>query len=201
VNESLGPEGSGGRRERLSIEQRAARRDRITGTPGDRYHSLLRALRAGREVPIAPRRGLALEWHPIFWTLIRIVIVAAVLYLVVSAALGWWRSQHVDTWTGPAQVQSGQQLSSCPALGVPTDDRFPAWIRVGGAVYGMTDGIRPVVNPEAGKTSYAEAGATLGAMRLLYDDSTPAGSARDYVLAYIPPSLAARVYDRLPGCQ
>jgi hypothetical protein len=29
VNESLGPEGSGGRRERLSIEQRAARRDRM----------------------------------------------------------------------------------------------------------------------------------------------------------------------------
>jgi len=191
----------GGSRGRPTVEERASRRDQIARAQPDRFRSLLWALSSGREVPVGRRRGVRLRWNPIFWTLVRLALVLAIVYLAVDVVSGWVRQQKVDTWAGPdAAVQSGQQLDSCPVVNALHDATFPSWVRYGGSVYMMTTGIRPVPHPEAGATTYTESGYTLGSVRLLIDENTPPGRDLDYILVYLPPAMAARVYDRLDSC-
>lgn len=190
-----------GRPGRPSVEERASRRDQIARAQPDRFRSLLWALSSGRAVPVGRRRSVRLSWNPIFWTLVRLALVIAILYLAVDLASGWVRQQRVETWSGPdTSVQSGQQLDSCPIVSTFRDATFPNWVRYGGSLYMMTTGIRPVPHPEVGATTYTESGYTLGSLRLLIDENTAPGRNLDYILLYVPPAKAARVYDRLDVC-
>ena len=201
MNES-GRGEDGVRAPRPSIEERAARRDRIEAAPGDRYRNLLRALRAGREVPLDRDSRMEWGWHPILWKLLAVIAAGVVLYAGLRIGGDWLRQQRVDTWSGPdAAVQSGQQLATCPGVSAYDDDVFPNWVRIGTRVYTLSDAIRPVPRPGVGETTYAESGYSLGSLRLLYDDATPQGLERGYVLVYGPPALAARVYRAVAGCQ
>ncbi len=187
---------------RPTIEERAARRDRIEATPGDRWNHLVRALRAGREIPLETETRVHVAWNPIFWRLIAAIAAGVVLYGVLRVGGDWLRQQRVDTWSGPsATVQSGQQLAGCAAVDGVHDEVYPSWLRVDATVYVLTDAIRPVVKPDVGQTTYTESGYTLGALRLLYDEDTPLGVQRAYVLVYSPPAIAARVYQATAGCQ
>ena len=82
-------EGREGERGRMSIAERAARRDRLLGDR-DRYSSLVRVLQAGREIPVRRRRRRRLAvlddllgWNPVGTRLVVFVVVA----LVVIAGL------------------------------------------------------------------------------------------------------------------
>ena len=187
---------------RPTIEERAARRDRIEASPGDRWNHLVRALRAGREIPLEADTRVRVDWNPIFWRLVAVIAAGAILYGVLRVGTEWLRGQSVDTWSGPSTtVQSGQQLAGCPAVDGVRDEIYPSWLRVDTTVYVLTDGIRPVPDPDVGQTTYTESGYTLGSMRLLYDEDTPQGVQRAYVLIYSPPAIAARVYQAASGCR
>jgi hypothetical protein len=187
---------------RPTIEERAARRDRIDASPGDRWNHLVRALRAGREIPLETETRVHVGWNPILWRLLAAIAVGIVLYGVLRVGSDWLRQQRVDTWSGPAAtVQSGQQLAGCAAVDGVHDEIYPSWLRVGSTVYVLTDAIRPVPASEVGRTTYTESGYTLGAMRLLYDEDTAQGMQRAYVLVYSPPAIAARVYQAAAGCR
>ncbi len=186
----------------LSVEERAARRDRLEAAPGDRWSHLFRALRSGREVPFDGEVRTRIEWTPVFRRSIIVVVAAVLLYSALRVGTDWIRQGRVDTWAGPdVNVQSGQQLAACPAAGNVTDDVFPSWIRIDSAVYTLTDAIRPTARDgSGGQTSYTESGYTDGSLHLLFDDTTPQGLQRDYVMVYAPPAIAARVYDAAPQC-
>ncbi len=188
---------------RPSIAERAARRDQVEAVPGDRYRNLLRALRASGGGVTSERDTYEQQgWHPVLWKLLALVAAVLVLYGVARFGGDFWRQHRVDTWSGPnASVQSGQTLDTCPAVVDVHDDVFPNWVRVGSTVYVISDAIRPVPDPAVGKTTYTEAGFSMGSLRLLYDEDTPAGKSRGYVLVYAPPASAARVYDVAQGCQ
>lgn len=186
---------------RPSIAERAARRDRIEAAPGDRYRNLLRTLRAGREVPLDHDSRAEWGWNPILWKLLALITAVVVLYAGLRIGGDWLRQHRVDTWSGPdTTVQSGQQLAACPGVSAYNDDVFPNWVRIGARVFTLSDAIRPVPAPGVGETTYTESGYGLGQLRLLYDDATPLGHERAYVLVYAPPALAARVYQAVPGC-
>ena len=187
---------------RPTIEERAARRDRIEASPGDRWNHLVRALRAGREIPLETESRVHVGWNPIFWRLLAAIAAGVVLYGALRVGGDWMRQQRVDTWSGPsATVQSGQQLAACAAVDGVHDDVYPSWLRIDATVYVLTDAIRPVPAPEVGQTTYTESGYALGAMRLLYDQDTAQGIQRAYVLVYAPPAIAARVYQAAVGCR
>jgi len=184
---------------RRSIEERAARRELVQHSGSDRYRSLLRALQAGREVPWQHRRAGRLEWHPIAWVLVRLVVALVLVYVVVTAALGFWREGRVDTWTGPdATVTSGQRLEGCPAASEFQDAIFPAWVRFAGSLYAGTPAIRPVGSNK--DNAYPVTGYRLGSLGLLQVASTPEGQAGDMILLKLDSSLTGQVYVRLPGC-
>ena len=112
----------------------------------DRYSSLLHTLHAGRELPLqSGSRRDRIAWHPIAGKLVRVAMVAVLLYLAISAGLALWRDVRVDVWAGPdAAVTSGQRLADCPLVGQVSDQVFPNWIRFEGKVYLLTDSIRPM---------------------------------------------------------
>lgn len=186
-------------RKRLSIEERAARRDRLIAVKEDRYASLLHALRAGRQVDLRRPPAPRLEWHPIAATLLRIALVAVCLYVVALAAVRWYRLQGVDTWSGPtASVASGQRLAGCDAANDAYDDAFPQWIRFGGHVFTSTGLSRPVgygVNP-----SYPETGYTLGDLNLMLVLGTPGGKAGEELLIRSGPVPVGQLYVLAADC-
>lgn len=166
----------------------------------DRYSSLLRTLQAGQELPwrqAGRRRRLA--WHPVAWTLLRVLIVGLLLYLAVTSALGIWRDNRIDAWSGPdGSVTSGQRLADCPLVGTVRDDLFPNWIRYDGIVYRLTDTIRPMgyeADPDFPATGYA-----LGTMSLYRVLNTPDGQAGDIVLVKLDTSAVGRVYRATRDC-
>lgn len=189
-----------GPRRRLPIEERAARRDRMTRANADRYQSLLWTLRAGRELPWARRRSVRLEWHPIAWALLRVAIVGVVIYAVVSTGLSAWREVRVDTWTGPdATVTSGQRLESCPIAVGFRDPIFPAWVRFEGSIYRGTDSIRPIGSNL--DNAYPDTGYSLGDLHLLRVVNVPAGQEGQMIVIKLESSLTGELYVRVPECR
>ena len=65
--------------DRLSIEERAERRDWVLSRGHDRFTALLRVLRAGQEMPILPRRRFDWdwEWHEVGWLALKVAAVLA----------------------------------------------------------------------------------------------------------------------------
>jgi hypothetical protein len=187
---------------RPSIDERAARRDRVERGGADRYASLMRALSAGQEMPWQRRgyRTISLEWHPIAWTLLRVAVVVVIAYGAVVIGYNAWRDSRVDTWAGPdATVSSGQRLADCPVVNGLHDDVFPTWIRFGGSVYGLTDLIRPVGS--APTADYPDTGYRLGSLRLHRIANTPDGQAGQIVLIKLESSAVGQVFELRPDCQ
>lgn len=187
-------------RPRPSIAERAAKRDQMAAGGRDRYAALLRSLQAGHELPIYRRGGrLAIDWHPVLWTLIKVAIVVAVGYFVIRAGTQWWRESNVDTWAGPtAGVQSGVRLEGCPIVDAIRVDDFPSWIAFEGSVYRYTGWKRPYTGP--GTIGYSETGYTNGSMHLITIENTPDGVARDTILVWLDDALAGIEYARTPDC-
>ena len=186
-------------RERLTVEERASRRDRFGHPSGDRYAALLDVLRAGRAVDDRERRGVRLEWHPIARRLLVLALIAVLLYVVVSSGVRFVRESQVDTWDGPGNtVTSGQQLKGCQAV-EGYDPTFPRWIRFGSKVFVSQGLFRPVgygVNP-----SFPETGYSLGNLRLEQILNTPEGNAGEEVLVRIVDVPAGQVYAHDASCQ
>lgn len=166
----------------------------------DRYSSLLRTLQAGQELPWQQgRRSRRMAWHPIAGTLLRLAIIAILLYVAVTAALGLWRDSRVDVWSGPdASVSSGQRLADCPLVGTVRDGIFPSWLRFDGMVYRLTDTIRPMgFEPDA---DFPPTGYTLGTMTLYRMVNTPEGQSGTIVLVKLDTSAVGRVFRATPDC-
>jgi hypothetical protein len=191
-------------RRRMSIAERAARRDRLVGER-DRYASLVRVLRAGREIPLRPprRRGLAffddLAWNPIGTRLV--IVVAVVVLAVLGAKVGgdWVREQSVATWTGPdASVTSGQRLDACADVGALAQvETYPNWLRYGGRLYLRTDAVRPGL---IDGISYVDSGYRLDHLLLVLLRNTPAGRAGQEVMVWSDGAMAGYVYGEATGC-
>lgn len=187
---------------RPSIGERAARRDRVESGGADRYASLMRAMRAGQEMPWQRRRQrtISLEWHPIAWTLLRLAVVVVIAYGAVVIGYNAWRDGRIDTWAGQdASVASGQRLADCPQVNSLHDDIFPTWIRFEGSVYGITDAIRPFGFTPT--DSYPDTGYKLGSLRLHRIANTPDGLAGQIVLVKIDSSPVGQVFEVLPDCR
>jgi hypothetical protein len=196
--------GAARERARMSIAERAARRDRLVGGR-DRYSSLVRVLRAGREIPLRPRKRSRLaffedlDWHPIGTRLV--VLVAVVAIIVTGTKLGgdWLRERTVSTWNGPdASVTSGQRLDACPGASVPAAvETYPNWLRYGGQLYLRTDDVRPGL---VDGISYINSGYGLDHLLLVLLENTPAGRARQEVMLWSDGAMAGYVYRVAPGC-
>ncbi len=197
-------EGQDATRARMSIAERAARRERVLGDR-DRFSSLVRVLRAGREIPLEPRRrhGLTflddLAWNPIATRLT--VLVVVVILVAIGAKLGgdWLRERSVATWSGPtATVTSGQRLDSCPDAGaIAQVDTYPSWLRYGGHVYLRTDTTRPGL---IDGVSYVDSGYRLDHLFLVLLRNTPAGRAEQEVMIWSDGAMAGYVYTQATSC-
>ncbi|MBA2299560.1 MAG: hypothetical protein H0W22_02185 [Chloroflexi bacterium] len=166
----------------------------------DRYSNLLRTLQAGQELPWQQRpKAGRFVWHPVAGKLLRLILVGILLYAAVTAVLGLWRDQRVDTWVGPdASVMSGQRLDDCPLVGSVRDDTFPNWIRFDGTIYRLTDAVRPMgFEPDA---AFPPTGYTLGSMTLFRTIKTPEGQAGTIVLVKLDNVPVGRVYRATPDC-
>jgi hypothetical protein len=195
------PEGGRGR---MSISERAARRDRIVGDR-DRYSSLVRVLRAGREIQLQPRRRRRLAflddlaWHPIATRLT--IVVAVIVLAAIGAKLGgdWVRERTVATWTGPtATVTSGQRLDSCPDVSaIAQVETYPNWLRYDGRLYLRTDTVRPGL---IDGVSYVDSGYRLDHLFLVLLENTPDGRARQEVMVWSDGAMAGYAYHVATGC-
>jgi hypothetical protein len=187
--------------ERLSISERAAKRDRMADSGRDRYSSLLRSLQAGRELPVGgTKQRTRYEWNPIFWRLIVAVIVVVVAWFAMRAGVTVWRDMTTDTWAGPdATVQSGQRLEGCPAVNILHDDAYPTWVRYGGQVFVMANARRPVV--EVAPENRVQATGYTRDDRQLLLMLDPAGAVKpDEVLVYDARAAVGELYRLDPGC-
>ncbi len=186
---------------RLSIEERAARRARIESPQRDRYGSLVRALQAGRQIPLreAPRARIA--WHPIARLLTFTAIAGALLWALGTFAFNAWRDAQVDTWSGPdSAVASGQRLAGCDSVNQLHDDLLPTWVRYHGTVYGITQ--RKLTVREDGReglTGLPESGYSLGSARILLPTDHTTGEPA-HLLLVRPPAYVGRVFLPLEEC-
>jgi hypothetical protein len=186
--------------ERLSISERAAKRDRMAHSGRDRYGSLLRTLQAGRELPIGSAPRARYEWNPVFWKLIAAVIVVVIAWFALRAGVTIWRDNTTDTWAGPdATVQSGQRLDGCPPVNVLHDDAFPTWIRFQGAIFGLANARRPVAAVTA-DNGYQASGYSNDSRQLLLMLDTAGGIRDDQILVYDPRASTGELYRILPEC-
>lgn len=185
---------------RPSIAQRAARRDEMLTHGRDRYGALLRSLQAGRELPIYRRGGrIAVDWHPILWTLVKVAVVVVVAYFAIRAATQWLNENRVVTWDGPTtSVQSGVRLASCPVVDRIRVDDFPSWVLYEGSIYRYTGNMRPYLGPDT--EGFIQTPYTSGAMRLALIENTPDGAARDTILIWLQDARAGIEYARTPDC-
>jgi hypothetical protein len=182
-------------RPRLSIADRAARRDRLSSADRDRYANLLRSLQAGREIPLQEGRTIRFEWHPVALTLLKLAVLVVVVYFVGNFAWNTWRDMQVETWAGPdASVRSGQRLAGCVAANAMHDELFPTWLRYAGRVYLLTPENRPVGSEGIIAEGYERSGYTLGNLQLLLLNNSPQGLAREELVVHNPPAFAGRVF-------
>jgi hypothetical protein len=191
------------RPQRPSIEERAARREAIAhGT--DRYSSLVRALRAGREMQLQGRRRrgfrLGLDWNPVAGKLLLLVVVVAVAYMGLRFGSEWLRRERVETWSGPdATVTSGQKQAACVEAGlIETIDIYPSWVRWQGRTLLRTDYIRPGV---IDGVRYIDTGYSLGDLRLVKLMNSEAGRAGEEAMIWVPGTLGGYVYRTNPNCE
>ncbi|MDQ3553925.1 MAG: hypothetical protein M3395_05905 [Chloroflexota bacterium] len=190
-------------RSRPSIAERAAQRDRLEHGDRDRYSTLVRALQAGREVPLGRAPDMPFAWHPVAWTLLRLALVAAALYVIALVGWNWWRDQQVESWNGPdaTVVQSGQRLEGCLAANAQRDDQAPTWVRFDGTVYVLSSRLLPMrARGEFGQTQYVESGYSQGRLRILLVEPHVAGEPPDELIIASPPAHGGRIYDPDPTC-
>jgi hypothetical protein len=187
-------------RPRVSVEERAERRERLT-TGHDRYTALLRTLQAGREVRLArPASRFGIEWHPIMRKLILAAIVAVLLWFGARAGLDWIRRGQVTTWSGPdATVQSGQVLPDCAVVNAIDNPVYPSWVRWNGGIYSYTGSKRPFTGIDVAR-SFIDTGYQTGDLHLYLIDDTPDGKSRDTVMLWFEGGIAGVEYARTPGC-
>jgi hypothetical protein len=185
---------------RPTIEERAERRERVESGGSDRYTSLVRALRAGKEVPLREREAQSLEWHPVAGKLLIAAVVGVLAYLAIVTGYNAWRDSRVETWSGPdATVMSGQRLADCPVANALHDDVFPTWVRYGGRVFIASGSMRPVGNaptPDYPMTPYQ-----LGDLRLHTIANTPDGRAGNIILLRLADGTAGQVFELNPDCR
>jgi hypothetical protein len=188
-------------RRRARIEERAARRERMSAPGRDRFSSLMRALQAGKEVPVrAPGRSAPIEWNPIGLTLIKLAALVVVAWFGVSVVTGLLRDNRVDTWSGPDQsVQSGEKLAECAEVEFVRDEAFPSWIRYRGAIYRLTTSTTPFIG-QGITAGYHDSGYNLGALHLILIDNTPEGRSLDTILLWIDSGIAGREMTRVTDC-
>ncbi len=188
---------------RPSIAERAETRERMDRSGRDRYSSLVRALQAGREVPIGRTRETRLEWHPVAWQITKLALVLAAAYIVAVNAYGWWRERQVDTWAGPVgmTVQSGQLLDGCPAVAGIEHETLPTWVRYDGEVYVLTNALWAIKSrSRPNETGLIETGYTLAGMRILLIDTPAADAALRRLVIARPPAYAGGYYVAHPEC-
>lgn len=187
--------------DRPTIEERASKRQLIHTGGNDRYTSLIDALSRGRHIPPESARP-KLSWHPVIWTLLRVVVVVVVAYMAVLFGWRWWRQQQTDTWAGPtATVQSGQRLAGCASANARNDDSMPTWIRWQGTVYVETDTVFPVLNQSLeGQTQFSETGYALSQLRIVLREVGAAGALPPMLLVVSPPGIGAAVYKPDASC-
>ncbi len=184
---------------RPTISERAERRRRVQAGGSDRYSSLMRALHAGEEVPLRPRQGRSLEWHPIAAKLVVAAIVGVIAYGAIVFGYNTWRNGRVDTWSGPdATVTSGQRLADCPVVNALHDDVFPTWVRFEGKIYRNTGSIRPIGSDPTG--DYPVTAYTLGDLRLLRVGNTPDGQAGKVIVLKLVDVLVGQSFEVIPEC-
>ncbi len=184
---------------RLPVEERAARRVRVERAGGDRYRALLHTLRAGRELALEEPRRVRLEWHPIVWPLVRLVLVVAAVWILATISFRLWRENHVDVWSGPdSSVTSGQRLAGCRIVNVEYDDVYPTWVRFGGAIYRGTGLSRPFGSNSDG--AYAFSGYRLGELELFRITNTPDGRAGKSVLLKFASTDVGDLFLLTPEC-
>lgn len=96
--------------DRLSIEERAQRRDYVLSRGHDRFTALLRVLRAGKEMPIVPRRRFDWDWgwQDVGWLALKVAALLAAAWLAMSFAVGVARPGG----GGTGAVVPGQDLGS-----------------------------------------------------------------------------------------
>jgi len=197
VTEDSAPE----RRGRPSIEERVARREQVDRHGKDRYDTLLRHLRAGKEVPLERRaRREALDWHPIAGKVVIAALIVAGLYIAVSVVVNVIRENRVDRWTGPdTSVTSGQKLESCPSLYHADDPVFPDWIRFKGAIFQQLDAVVPVGDTNIG-TSYLDTGYTLDKMRIYTVENPGLGPKGSRIVVRLGNAPGSEVYRKVDEC-
>jgi len=168
----------------------------------DRYSSLVRALQAGREVPVGRTRSMPLEWHPIFRRLVLVAVAMAIAVVVVVNVHERWRAGLVEDWTGPGPlVQSGQRLDGCAATAAISHATMPVWVRYGGSVYVLTDARWALGNEgRPGETSLFETGYSLAEKRILLIDEPAAGAAPTSLVVARPPAYGGGLYLPHPEC-
>jgi hypothetical protein len=184
---------------RPTIEERAERRQRVESGGSDRYTSLVRALRAGKEVPIREREARSLEWHPIAGKLLIAAIVGVLAYAAIVAGYNAWRDSRVETWSGPdASVTSGQRLADCPVANALHDDVFPTWVRYAGHVYVASGGVRPVGTVPT--PDFPMAPYQLGELRLHTVANTPDGREGKLIVLRLADAAVGQQFDLNPDC-
>lgn len=188
---------------RPSIAERAEKRERMDRSGRDRYSSLVRALQAGREVPLGRTPDTRLEWHPVAWKIVKLALVLAAAYMIGVYAYTWWRERQVDTWAGPPgmTVQSGQLLNGCAAVEGRQHETLPSWVRYDGDVYVRTAAQWPISNRSLpDQTGLIESGYTLGGLRILLIEAPGADPESKRLVITSPPASAGGYYVAHPEC-
>jgi hypothetical protein len=189
------------RRDRLSIAERAARRDYVLSRGRDRFTALLRILQAGREMPLVQRGGYEVDWRSWAWRIGKVVLAVAAVGFAGLFALDLVRDQRVDTWAGPdGSVRSGRHLAGCVEADGLRDEVYPSWVRFSGSVFVLLHVLRPVADPAVGGTGLTESGYSLGQMRLLTEGPAASAPERGRIFLILPPAVAAEVYTVTPEC-
>jgi len=187
-------------RQRPSIAERAARREYAETHGRDRYDSLLRHLRAGRELSVEGGGRARLQWHPVAGKIILAVALAVAVYLVATAIASFLREGRVDTWAGPtATVQSGQRLDSCADVPRRNDPVFPTWVRFDGGIFIQADAELPIGVTNIGRY-YHDSGYTNGSLRIYTVSLAGLGEPGTRILVRAGDAPAAELYRLVEGC-